>query len=119
MEENKIFKFLAIGLIDNIPQGQFFDKAILNIMRQPAMVEFKSYVIDNSQKKIDLEVSMGYKYAKAVLELYEISQTKRPIHTNWNRAIFTLYPNSTSEMEYIWDEELQQEINSYNEKNIS
>lgn len=119
MGQKEIFSLLAIGLIDNIPQGQLFDKAVLNIMRQPAMVEFKSHIIDNSQEKIDLEVSMGYKYAKAILELYQLTQTQAPFHTDWNRAVFTLYPNSTSEMEYIWDKELQQEVDGYNEKNIS
>ena len=113
MKQKEIFNLLAIGLMDNIPQGQYFDKAVLNIMRQPAMVEFKGHIIYNSQK-IDLEVSMGYKYAKAILELYQITQTQAPIHKNWNRAIFTLYPNATSEMEYIRDEKLQQKVDGYN-----
>ena len=119
MEQKKIFDLLAIGLLGDIPQGQSFDKAVLSIMRQPAMVEFKSYIIVNSNEKIDLEVSMGYKYAKLILELYKITQTQSPIHTDWNRAIFTLYPNGTSEMEYIWDEELQQEIDGYNKNSTS
>ena len=117
MKQKEIFNLLANGLIDNIPQGKNFQKAILNIMVQPNMVEFKSYIIDDENKKIDLEISMGYKYAKAVLELYKITQTQPPIHTNWNRAIFTLFPNGISEIEYIWDEELQQDFDNYN--NIS
>lgn len=114
MEQKEIFSLLATGLINNIPQDQSFDKAVLNIMRQPAMVEFKSYLVENNRKKIDLDISMGYKYAKAVLELYNLTQNSFPVHKNWNRAIFTLFPDNKIEIEYIWDQDLQDEVDKYN-----
>ncbi|MFN8417602.1 MAG: hypothetical protein U0U66_14830 [Cytophagaceae bacterium] len=114
MEEKEIFSLLAVGLIDDIPQGLQFKEAILNIMRLEGVVEFQSYVIDTKGEKFNLEVSMGYKYAKAVLELYTITQTQFPIHKNWNRAKYTLYPNAKMEIEYFWDDALQNEVDKYN-----
>jgi len=101
-----------------LPQGLKFKEAILNIIRLEGVVEFNSYVIDESDNKINLEVSMGYKYAKAVLELYSITQTQSPVHKNWNRAKYTLFPEGKMSIEYIWDEDLQNEVDAYNNGNI-
>jgi hypothetical protein len=114
MEQREIFNLLANGIIDDLPQGLIFKEAILNIMRLEGVVEFNSYVIDETDSKINLEVSMGYKYAKAVLELYTITQTQPPVHNNWNRAKYTLFPEGRMEIEYIWDDELQKEVDRYN-----
>lgn len=103
----EIFNLLAVGLIDDIPQGASFEKAVLDILCLPGTVEFKSYIITSSGDKTNLDVSMGFKYAKAVLALHDITQTQPPIHTNWNRAKYTLFPEGRMEIEYIWDEELQ------------
>jgi hypothetical protein len=83
-------------------------------MRLDGVVEFKSYVIDIQGEKINLEVSMGYKYAKAILELYNITQTQPRIHKNWNRARYTLFPEGKMEMKYIWDKALQNEVDRLN-----
>jgi hypothetical protein len=56
----------------------------------------------------------GYKYAKAVLELYTLTQTEFPIHENWNRAKYILFPEGKMEIEYSWDEALQNEVDRYN-----
>lgn len=116
MGQKEIFNLLANGIIDDLPQGLKFKEAILNIMRLEGVVEFKSHVIDTNGEKINLEVSMGYKYAKAVLELYTLTQTEFPIHENWNRAKYTLFPEGKMEIEYSWDEALQNEVDNYNSK---
>jgi len=114
MEQKEIFNLLANGIIDAIPQGQKFKRAILNIIKQEGVVEFNSYLIDEGDNQQNLEINMGYKYAKSVLELYKITQTQPPIHANWNRAKYTLYPEGKMQIDYIWDEELQQEVDKYN-----
>jgi hypothetical protein len=119
MEQKEIFNLLANGIIDDLPEGLKFKEAILNIMRLEGVVEFKSHVIDLNGEKINLEVSMGYKYAKAVLELYTITQTQPPIHINWNRARYTLFPDAKMEIEYIWDETLQNEVDKYNNESLT
>ena len=52
----------------------------------------------------------------AIQELYTITQTQPPIHKDWNKAVFTLYPDGKVNMEYIWDAEWQAEIDKYNAK---
>jgi hypothetical protein len=116
MGQKEIFNLLANGIIDDLPQGLKFKEAVLNIMRLEGVVEFKSHIIDDKGEKINLEVSMGYKYAKAVLELYTLTQTEFPIHENWNRAKYTLFPEGRMEIEYIWDEALQNEVDRLNNK---
>ena len=76
MREKEILNFLAIGLIDDIPNGMKFKEAILSIMRLEGVVEFRSYLIGVDNKKINLEVSMGYEYVKTVMELYTITQSQ-------------------------------------------
>jgi hypothetical protein len=117
MKQKEIFNLLAMGLIDDMPQGQEFKESVLNIMRLDGVVEFNSYIIDGNGEKVNLEVTMGYKYAKAVLELYAITQTQEPIHVNWNKAKYTLFPPGNMKIEYIFDEELQKEIDLINRQN--
>jgi hypothetical protein len=43
---------------------------------------------------------MGYKYAKLFLELYTLTQTRFPIHENWNRAKY-IVSEGKMEIEYF------------------
>lgn len=114
MDQKEIFNLLAIGIIDAVPQGMKFQEAILNIMRQEGVVEFNSFLKDENGETVNLEINMGYKYAKAVLELYQITQNEPPVHKDWNRAKYTLFPEGKMSIEYIWDQGLQDEVNKYN-----
>lgn len=51
---------------------------------------------------------------EVIRELYTITQTQPPIHKDWNKAVFTLYPDGKVDMEYIWDAEWQAKIDRYN-----
>ncbi|MCL1670015.1 hypothetical protein M2T82_18285 [Elizabethkingia ursingii] len=44
----------------------------------------------------------------AIMELHEI--TTEGGNNKWNKAIFTLTPDGDFDMEFIWDQELQNEI---------
>jgi len=114
MEE--IFELFGQGLADAIPSSQKYMKAILNIMRIDKVAEFNGYLIDKQDKKINLEIKLAYTHAKAVHKLHEITQSHPLEHRNWNRAIFTLYPDGKFEIEYIWDQELQDEIEKYDKE---
>lgn len=112
--EKEIFNQIAISIINVLPQGISFKKAILEIKRLENNIGYTGYYILDNELKQWLDI-FSFKLDNDVIEnLYKITQTQAPIHKNWNRAIFTLYPNATSEMEYIWDEELQQEVDGYN-----
>lgn len=115
MTQKEIFNLIATGLLADIPKQLQFKEAILNIICLKNTVEFSSYIVDENNKKVYLQVSMGYKYAKAILELYNITQTEAPIHKNWNRAIFTLFPDAKMTIDYIWDDGLQNEVDKHNQ----
>jgi hypothetical protein len=53
MGQKEIFNLLANGIIDDLPQVLKFKEAILNIMRLEGVVEFNSYVIDETDSKIN------------------------------------------------------------------
>ena len=117
--EKELFSQIAISIIDVLPKGTRFRKSVLEIKRLENIVGYTGYYIldDGTKKWLDI---FAFKLDNDIVEkLYQLTQNQAPIHTNWNRAIFTLYPNGTSEMEYIWDEELQQEIDGYNKNSTS
>ena len=114
MNQKEIFNLLAHGIIDALPQGEQFERTVLWIMcLDENVVEFNAKMINGDVEK-SLEINMGYKYAKAVLKLHQITQNEPPIHKNWNRAKYTLYPEGKMNIEYIWDQELQDEVDRHN-----
>jgi len=117
--EKEIFNQIAMSIIDVLPQGVKFKKAVLAIKRLKNNIGYTGYYILGNDTKVWLDIFSFNLENNVVESLYQLTQNQAPIHTNWNRAIFTLYPNSTSEIEYIWDKELQQEVDGYNKKNIS
>ena len=50
-----------------------------------------------------------------LIELHRLTQDEAPLkHKNWNRAIFTLFSDNKFEIEYIWDQELQDQMDGFN-----
>ena len=47
------------------------------------------------------------------MELHEI--TTEEDNNKWNKAVFTLTPDGSFDMEFIWDQELHDRIESYSE----
>ena len=114
MDQKEIFNLLANGIIDALPQGEQFERVLLSIICLDGnVVEFSAKMINGDTEK-SLDINMGYKYAKAVLKLHEITQNEPPFHKNWNRAKCTLYPEGKMNIEYIWDQELQNEVDRLN-----
>lgn len=108
----EIFTKLATKLIEDIGDLKW-DKAELEIMRLEGTVRFSAIYINECQQK-DVEVNFGFWEARDIHKLYHITQNEPPVHTNWNRAKFTLFPDGKMQMEYIWDQELQDEVDGYN-----
>jgi hypothetical protein len=79
-------------------------------------VDYKSYAILPDLSKLTYKSGFNYNNMIQLKEHYIFTQTQFPIHKNWNKAIFTLYPDNKVEMEYIWDQELQDEIELLNKE---
>jgi len=112
--QKEIFNQIAISIIDVLPQGEQFKYAVLEIKRLDRNVGFTGYYITPNESKKWLDI-FSFKLDTSYIEdLYQITQTQPPIHANWNRAKYTLYPEGKMQIDYIWDEELQQEVDKYN-----
>ncbi len=108
------FEKIAAKVHEDLQKHQW-EKAIIQIIRFDGAVRFEGQyqsAFDHLLKNID--VSFGFWEARAVHSIYKITTTEPPIHKNWNRAIFTLYPNNKFEIEYIWDQELQDDLDGRN-----
>ncbi len=119
MTENEIFKKIALGVLDMIPNEVQFSKSVMEIMRLEGVVEHTGFYLKESGEKEWLDIFNSDFDESCIQELYEITQNHPLEHKNWNRAIFTLYPDNKFDMEYIWDQELQDRVDGYNNDNQS
>lgn len=113
MTEKEIFMMLAQKITDaaELP----FDKVCVDIQKIISTVSFCSCLYYKNEKQ-NVDIDFDIEDAKAILELYTITQTQPPIHKDWNKAVFTLYPDGKVNMEYIFDVEWQAELDEYTAK---
>lgn len=114
METTEIFELLGSKVLDSIGDVGRWKSASLKIKKLDKNVGFESYYTNSIGDKVDIDTSVNYQTAKAVIKLYEITQNYPLEHKKWNRAIFTLYPDNKFDMEYMWDQELQDRVDGYN-----
>lgn len=114
MTEKEIFMVFAKALIDSLPENKPFKYCYMNIERQVGMTGYSARLIDVDGKLCGLEPD--FDSDTAIRDLYTITQTQPPIHKDWNKAVFTLYPDGKVNMEYIWDAEWQAELDEYTAK---
>ena len=110
MTEKEIFMMLAQKITDaaELP----FDKVCVYIERGISSATFCSCLYYKNEERA-VETHFGFEGVRAIQELYTITQTQPPIHKDWNRAVFTLYPDGKVNMEYIFDAKLQAELDEY------
>lgn len=113
-EMKKIFKDIAQSLIEIIPED--FTESILEIKRLEGNVGYTGYFIDKGGNKNWLNIFDFTLDSNIIHDLYMRTQEHSLSHKNWNRAIFKLLPDQKFEIEYIWDQELQEEVDKYNQK---
>lgn len=108
------FAKLAIKVqedLSNIP----WKKAEIKIVRLEGAVKFEGeYFNEYEDLRKNIEVNFGFWEARAVHNIHKITTTEFPKVDNWNKAIFTLSPDNKFEMEYSWDQELQDQVDKYN-----
>ena len=117
--QKEIFNQIANSIIDILPQGEHFKYAVLEIKRLTANVGYTGYYLTTDEQKKWLDIFNFELEERYIEDLYKITQTQPPIHANWNRAKYTLYQEGKMQIDYIWDEELQKEVDEYNNENQS
>ena len=114
MNLKESFVKLAVKVQQDLA-GIHWAKAVIKIIRFDGTVRFEGEYNDRSDDLTkNMEVNFGFWEARVVHNIYKITTCEPPVHKDWNRAIFTLYPDNKFEIEYIWDQQLQDEVDAYN-----
>lgn len=94
--------------ISTVINGEWV-KAKLDIEVIGKMVSFTGNYLNNKNetKQIDVD-EFDFQLTFDVLELHKI--TTEGGNNKWNRAVFSVQPDGAFDMEFIWDQELQDEI---------
>jgi hypothetical protein len=103
-----IYKKLGQAIINSIETDDW-NKAQLHLEVIGSSVDFKGFLNDNDR----FNAPGGFSLAKSVLNLHAI--TTEEDNNKWNRAIFTLTPDGKFNMEFIWDQELHDQIEKLNQ----
>ncbi len=111
MNVSEIYKNIGQAVVDSIQEE--FLRAILNIEYVGSVGTELIYInTDNKEKSEWIESEIDVE--ENIIELHKI--TTEGGDNKWNRAIFTLNSDYSFDMEFIWDQELQDEVESYIEK---
>jgi len=107
MTIDKIYESIAQEINKVINDN--WEKAVLNIeFEGDGVVGYNGDYETNAEKK-DLDVfEISHDISNWIRKLHQI--TTEGGNNKWNRAIFTLFPTGKFDIEFIWDEELDQEI---------
>jgi len=107
MKVDEIYEAIASNINTVIKED--WQKAILNIEVLGGMTTNSGTYITNleEQKQIDVE-EFDFQLTFDLIELHAI--TTEGGNNKWNRSIFTLFSSGKFDMEFIWDQELNDEI---------
>jgi len=112
--QKEIFNQIAHSIINAMPEQVNFKYAVLEIKRLVRNVGYTGFYITENDEKKWLDI-FNLKLDESYIEnLYQITQNQPPVHANWNRAKYSLYPEGKMQIEYLWDQELQDEVDKYN-----
>lgn len=107
--EKEALVYFAGSLVRNMVDTDY-SICCLHIKRQEGRTGFSAMFYDMNGVKKSISIDNGSELCDVICDLYTITQTQPPIHKDWNKAVFTLYPNGKVDMEYIWDAEWQAEL---------
>jgi len=115
-EEKEIFNAIAQSIVSSELDDKW-DYALLKMMVIADTVELNLHFYYNENAK-NTKLNGAFKCSLEVLKLYKLTH-EHPNYKKWNRSTFRLYANSKMQIDYIWDEELQKEVDEYNKENQS
>ena len=116
MNQKEIYVILAEAAFESVKDIPKWDKSILKIKRLEGNVGFESFYTYQSDNEIPVDTEANYHTSQAVHELYKFMSETFGANNKWNRIKFTLYRDNKIHTEYIWDQELQDEMDRYNKQ---
>lgn len=108
MTVDEIYALISQNIVNAI-QNANWCKATLHIQGDNTYVDTTGEYLDEAGDLRSLDVhQFDAEVDFAIMELHEI--TTAGTYNKWNRAIFRLSPEGSFEMEFVWDQELQHEL---------
>ena len=109
MTVNEIYELFAHTILEDV-EGKNWKKAVMNTSGDHSYAEIGCIYFDNNDEEHRiktfrfLEVGVG----RAIMKLHKI--THESGNSKWNKSLFTLFPDGTFDMEFIWDQEMHDEL---------
>lgn len=109
---NEIYNFIGKSILESISEDWY--QASLNIEILDGYCSYSGdYEIDGVENDMDV-FEFPEDFDDNLKILHQI--TTEGGHNRWNRAVFKLWSDGKFDMEFIWDQELNDEIEGYNKK---
>jgi len=107
---NEIYNMLGASVIDNSPESWI--EGILRLEVQPKHSSYNG-IYKTNKGDIDISVfDFPLETGDAIISLHKL--TTEGGHNKWNKAKFTVTPDKKFDMEFVWDQEWQDEVDGYN-----
>jgi hypothetical protein len=105
-ETDDIYASIAQVVTDSIKEE--WTKAVLRIKCLPKSKGYRGHYFDSVGDKKQLEPRPPFELDDALNEFHAL--TTEGGNNRWNYLYFTLYPNHQFEVDFIWDEDLAEEM---------
>jgi hypothetical protein len=112
VEEKEIFNSIAKNIVTSEIDDKW-DEAILKFMVIGNTVDFNLNFKYSNRNSENTKLNNAFYCSMDVLKLHKLTN-EHPNYKKWNRATFTLHSNSKCNIQYIWDEDLQNEVDIIN-----
>lgn len=111
LEQNKILQKIGEFIL-NSQLNENWSKAVLKIALVGRSTDFNLTFIEGNNE-INTKLQGAFFCSMEIAKLHELT-ADHPNFSEWNRATYKIYPPSTFNIEYSWDQELQDELNRVN-----
>ena len=101
---NEIYQFIGEYLFTNL-QNVEWNKITLNIEINDKYRGFNGFYLDNKNIEHDLGIIFSFDFGKKIKEFFQFTKEKN--FTPYNRLIYTLEADGSFNMDFKWDQELQ------------
>ncbi len=98
--------YMYIGTVLNECIGELdWNTITLNIKAAPGYCGYDGTYTDSSHSAHDLDIKIPFEMDEKIGSLMDLSEKNN--FAPWNRAVYTLEKSGHFDIEFIWDQELQ------------
>ena len=113
MEVNEIYLSIANSIVGSL--NTEWHKAVLKSELQEGVTGYNLAYFDEKENRKSVRFVKPSYLSEQMHLLHSI--TTEGGHNRWNKLEFTLFPDGKFDLQFIWDQEWQDEVDGYN-KNV-